>query len=339
MNFHDFWYIVDESKNLCATTVLSRRILDEWVVVFRDETGAAVAMRDRCIHRSAQLSLGTVKKGKLKCPYHGWVYDGEGKVVSIPSLGDNSRKIGNRCAPRFEACERDGYVYVRLNSKNEPDRKPFAMPRYGEAGWKTIRLTNRIANNVTNCAENFVDIPHTAFVHEGIFRSSKSEPLSATVHRTEGNVLVSYKGESKNLGIFDWFLNPKGDAVEHHDNFYMPNITSVSYVIGAKHFIITSQSVPASDDETIVYTDLTYNYGIWNYLAAPIIRRYGQKIIDQDIDILANQMETIKKYGDDFSNSPADVIHVLIESVRNALAEGKDPRELPDKKQTIAFWV
>ena len=70
------------------------RVLDEWLVVFRDEQGRAVAMQDRCIHRNAQLSLGTVKNGCLTCPYHGWVYDGEGHVVAIPSLGPEAKKLG-----------------------------------------------------------------------------------------------------------------------------------------------------------------------------------------------------------------------------------------------------
>jgi hypothetical protein len=89
----------------------------------------------------------------------------------------------------------------------------------------------------------------------------------------------------------------------------------------------------------LVYTDLTYNYGIWNGLARPIIRRQAQTIINQDIEILANQMAVIKKYGARFTNTDADVIHVLIESIRAALERGEDPRHLPDKRVDIEFWV
>ena len=120
----------------------------------------------------------------------------------------------------------------------------------------------------------------------------------------------------------------------------MPNVTSVDYIFGEnRRFIITSQSVPVTDEETLVYTDLTYNYGIWNTFAKPIIRRQAQMIIDQDIAVLGDQMETIRKYGVRFGNTEADVIHVLIESIRNELSKGTDPRLLSEEEREIEFWV
>jgi phenylpropionate dioxygenase-like ring-hydroxylating dioxygenase large terminal subunit len=340
MQLGDFWYVVEESRLLRAGDLLSRRVLGEWLAVYRDAEGRATAVRDRCLHRSAQLSRGQVRGGELTCPYHGWVYGAAGAVVAIPSLGRDSHKIGGRCAKRYATCERDGFVYVRLSDAPAEPLEPFAMPHYGERGWKTLRLQNRFRNNVTNCAENFVDIPHTAYVHKGIFRTERHERLSATVERRNGSVAVTYHGETANLGLFGWFLNPSGREIGHVDNFHMPNITSVEYRLGGrKTFIITSQSVPVEEDETLVYTDLTYNYGFWNHLSGYLVRRYGQKIIDQDIEILNNQMEVIKKYGGDFSNSPADVIHVFIESIREQLQRGEDPRQLPERCQEIEFWV
>ena len=84
------------------------------------------------------------------------------------------------------------------------------MPHCGEAGWHTLRLQNRFRNTVENCVENFIDIPHTAFVHAGIFRSSRAERLQAQVVRRDGSVLVRYANERSNLGSYRWFLNPRG---------------------------------------------------------------------------------------------------------------------------------
>jgi phenylpropionate dioxygenase-like ring-hydroxylating dioxygenase large terminal subunit len=339
MKFTDFWYVVEESENLRPGQVLARKVLGEWIAVFRDENGKAVALRDRCLHRSAQLSRGWVKGGKLTCSYHGWTYDGTGKVCNIPSLGPEQAKLGNRCSPVFSTREQDGFVYVRPTHKPEVEVEPFTMPHYGDPGYKTLRLVNRFENNVTNCAENFVDVPHTAFVHKGIFRSSKDQAIRTVVERKDGTVIVTYHGESSNIGIFARILNPKQTRFEHIDRFYMPNVTSVEYRFALGHFFITSQSVPVTDEETLVYTDLTYNYGALNEVAAPIVRRYGQKIIDQDIEILKNQMDTIRRYPDAFANSPADIIHVFIESIRNEIAAGRDPRALPPREEEISFWV
>lgn len=296
MNFKDFWYVAALSRDLRKDRVVAAEILGEWVAVFRDETGKAVALEDRCLHRSARLSAGKVNEGRLQCAYHGWTYDGAGRVVFVPSEGPESSKSSRRCARTYEVCEVDDYVYVRLAEAADASIQPFRIPFYRSPGWGAIRLVNRFHNNVTNCVENFVDIPHTVFVHPKIFRVSRQERFTAQVRRAGGSVIVQYHSERGNLGVFSWFLNPGGQEIEHTDAFHMPNVTSVDYNFGKnRRFIITSQSVPIKEDEAIVYTDLTYNYGIWNHIAHPIIRWQAQMIINQDIEILGNQMETVRK--------------------------------------------
>ncbi len=338
MTLKDFWYIVAESKDLKRDTVIAARVLGEWLALFRDEAGNAVAIEDRCLHRSAQLSKGCVQQGKLQCGYHGWVYDNKGSVIHVPSLGANSNSPHK--ARTFQICEVDDYIYAKLSEAMDSETQPFRIPFYKAKGWAAIRLKNLFQNIVTNCAENFVDIPHTAFVHPGIFRVTRNEKLTATVQRKDGIVMVIYRGERTNLGIFSRFLNHSGKEISHTDAFYMPNVTSVDYTFNEnRRFIITSQSIPVGEEKTLVYTDLTYNYGIWNQLAKPLIRWQAQTIINQDIVILNNQMETIKRFGAHFSNTPVDVIHIFIESIRDALAKGQDPRQLPEKQVEIEFWV
>lgn len=339
MNLKNFWYIAAESRELKKNEPLARTLMNEWVVLYRDETGKAVALRDRCLHRGSQLSKGTVREGRLICGYHGWQYNGQGQVVKIPSEGPQTQ-TRERCAHRFAVIEQDDYIYVRLGEDKGLDIRPFQMPCYKTKGYANIRLQNHFANNITNCAENFVDIPHTTFVHPNIFRVAKDEKFGAKVQRKDGSVFVRYTNEKKNFGVFSWFLNPSGQEIEHTDEFLMPNVTSVHYKFGGgKHFIITSQSVPIEENKTLVYTDLTYNYGIWNQLAKPIIRLQAQKIIDQDVEILNNQMKTIQKYGMSFQNSKADVIHTFIESIQLEIEQGRDPRKLSPKEVEIEFWV
>lgn len=338
MQWKDFWYIVAESQELRSGQALSRSLFGEWVVLFRESSGRVVAQRDRCLHRSAQLSKGRVQNGHLVCPYHGWTYDAQGQVVHVPSEGpgEPSRR---RCNVAYEAIEKDDYIYVRLNRESKI-AEPFSMPCYRRKGYTTIRLQNLFSNTVINCAENFVDIPHTTFVHPRIFRDPRHEKFGALVEREKGSVKVTYQGERKNFGLFSWFLNPSGQEIQHTDEYHMPNVTTVNYWFGGqKHFIITSQTVPVDDKTSLVYTDLTYNYGVWTWLSRPFVRRQAQMIIDQDIEILENQMKTIEKYGQSFQNSSADVIHTFIESIQTELDEGRDPRELPRKETRIEFWV
>ena len=193
MQFADFWYIVALSEQLRPNMVLKRSLLGEWLAIFRSQDGQPVALRDRCLHRNSRLSTGKVCNGAIQCPYHGWIYDGNGKVIAVPSEGDSFKPSPQRQAKSYATKEQDGYVYVRLAETKNEDFQPFAMPHYGEVGWETVRVINRFANNVTNCVENFIDIPHTVFVHPGVFRTSHQQKLGMTVERLNGSVLVEYR--------------------------------------------------------------------------------------------------------------------------------------------------
>src|SRR6266545_3245645 len=231
MGFENYWYVFAESAELKSNRVFSRCILGETLACFRGADGTPAVLRDRCLHRNAPLSAGRVRNGLLSCPYHGWTYDGGGRVVAVPSMANRGNGL---CSQPFPVIEQDGYVYVRLSREGTTDITPFRMRHFQARGWKNIRLQNRFANNVSNCVENFIDIPHTAFVHNAIFRSSRAERLTATVSRAQGEVHVAYRNERGNLGSFAWFLNPAGREVRHTDSFYSPNVTSVVYEIGAK---------------------------------------------------------------------------------------------------------
>jgi phenylpropionate dioxygenase-like ring-hydroxylating dioxygenase large terminal subunit len=336
----DFWYIACESRSLKRNTVLHQRILDEWIVLFRDETGKAVALRDICLHRQSRLSAGRVRHGCLVCPYHGWTYNGLGQVVHIPSDGPEFLKTPRFQTQGYETQEWDDYVYLRLNESPEKEFPPFRITPYKEKGFHTVRVRNHFHNNVLRCAENFVNIPHTVFVHPGIFRVARYEKLQASVTRIQGKVHTEYRNETSNLGIFSRFLNPSQQEIFHTDTYYFPNITRVEYRMGSnRHFIITSQSIPIQEDETLVYTDLTYNYGLWNRLAAPLIRWHAQTIIHQDRRILKNQMESLKKYGESPKMSQADLLFKMMQTLWESFEQGQNPHDLPEKQLEMEFWI
>ncbi len=219
-----FWYVVADSRELRRGTVLARTVLDRPLAVFRDDGGRPVALEDRCAHRATPLSAGRVDAGRLRCGYHGWQYDGSGHVTEIPSLGPGHAPRG--CAVRsYEVQERDDYVYVRLGdaAAPAPDIEPFALPHRSARGFRHLRLVNRFPAPVLRCVQNFVDIPHTAYVHAGLFRSPRAQRLAARVERRGGSVLVRYLHERANLGLFARFLNRRGTEIEHVDAFHAPN--------------------------------------------------------------------------------------------------------------------
>jgi phenylpropionate dioxygenase-like ring-hydroxylating dioxygenase large terminal subunit len=344
MSEKDFWYIVAESKDLKAKNVLPVTLLTEWIALYRDETGQATAIVDRCFHRNARLSNGEVRSGELVCPYHGWRYGAKGQIMAIPSEGTRFETKANRCAKSFSCVEKEGYIYVRMNSRPADSLKslePFAIPFLSKPGYSHIRLKHVFNANVPNCAENFIDIPHTSFVHPNIFRYQHApQSLLAEMEQENGNVHIRYRKETSNFGFFSKFLNSDGGEIFHEDHYFLPNVTHVEYRIGKKrHFNITSQSVPVAPGETHVYTDLTWDYGIWNFLSRPVVWWVAKKIIEQDVRIMRQQAEVIQKYGETFASTKSDLQHVWIEKIYSELLAGRDPRLLPAKKETVEFWI
>ena len=173
------------------------------------------------MHRSGRLSEGWVEDGSLVCPYHGWKYDSSGQVCRVPSEGAESLLLKEKLKTKIFFCrEEQGYIYVSLG--DPPLSQPFHYPYYKQKNWATVRLKNFFQNNVTNCVENFIDIPHTIFVHDAIFRSDKGHKIEALIKRQNGQVRAYYKDETNNLGSFSWFLNPYGGVIKHTDNFFPP---------------------------------------------------------------------------------------------------------------------
>jgi hypothetical protein len=237
--------------------------------------------------------------------------------------------------------EQEGYLYIRLKEGNTD---PFSLPHVGERGWQRLRLIHRFQNSLVNCAENFIDVPHTAYVHRGVFRSEQREGLEAEVHRKDGQVHIHYEGERANLGLARWFLNPSGGPIGHRDSFYAPNVTQVEYIFGPRrHFFITSQGVPLNGPdeppETLVYTDLVWDYGVWSRLARPLVYLQAKLIIAQDLVALADQGRQIRRWGTEFRHTEADTHHVMVESLMREIEDGRDPKALPEKRIRMRFWV
>lgn len=337
----NFWYIACQAADLKPGAVIGAQILEEWVAVYRDASGNLNAVQDRCLHRNARLSKGFVKNGELVCPYHGWRYGAEGELTGIPSEADTFRPTPKRCLKHFHVVESEGYIYVCLGDASlgmQPE--PYKIPFVGRKGYRRIQLKHTFNADVPNCAENFVDIPHTSYVHSTIFRYQKApQKIIADVELREAAVHIRYLNETSNFGIFSSFLNSSKDVIFHEDHYYAPNITHVEYKFKNKHFNIISQSVPSSDGVTQVYTDLVYDYGIWNLVARPFITWVGKKIIAQDVKIMKEQSEVIKKYGVTFASTRADIQHLWIEQIYECLVAGKDPLALKPQKKQVEFWI
>ncbi len=91
--------------------------------------------------------------------------------------------------------------------------------------------------------------------------------------------------------------------------------------------------------ETMVYTDISYDFGIWTPFAAWIVRRQAQEVLKQDIDILNEQGRNIDKYGERFYTTSADLIHTLTSEIISGMRSGTAPAEISSETKEITFCV
>src|SRR3954468_2103298 len=101
-------------------------------VVVRLRPGAEVsAFPARCPHRLVPLAGGSVAEGRLQCPAHGWRFDGEGRCVDIPSLGQHGSPPPRAdLAMPWAVEERHGWVWLapERTAGRIPTRVPAAEP-------------------------------------------------------------------------------------------------------------------------------------------------------------------------------------------------------------------
>ena len=84
---------------------LARRLLDRPWLILRGADGVAVLLEDRCPHRFAPLSKGTVHGDAVECLYHGLRFDASGACVEIPgqaNIPTQARVRLNRSRARSE---------------------------------------------------------------------------------------------------------------------------------------------------------------------------------------------------------------------------------------------
>lgn len=337
MSLKNHWYIAAESRELRGKP-LAVTIHGEPLALFRDATGAARAVLDRCAHRNMALALGKVKNGCLECPYHGWRYDGEGRCVAIPALGAEAEIPASVKIPGLPVVERDGFIWVHTG-KTPPADKPYRFPHAGDTAWKFFTMKTRFTGSVEACIENFLDCPHTVFVHKGWFRNADPKPLKARVRRHDTGVDVEFHDELMSSGIASALLFTKGNPVRHTDRFLMPNISRVDYDFGPERaYVITSQCTPIDDETTEVYTVIAYRFGILNPLLKIFFKPLCRKIIAQDVDILREHSRQLKKFGgEDYAHVATDLLGLHIRSMRLRHDRGEAPLPTTEKEITIRF--
>ncbi|MBK7857167.1 MAG: aromatic ring-hydroxylating dioxygenase subunit alpha [Archangiaceae bacterium] len=308
----DAWFIA------CASSTLKKKPLaftlqGTPLVLFRDASGKPAALLDRCPHRNAPLSMGRVTPGgELQCAYHGWRFDGAGACRAVPGLvTDADVSLKARAAEAYPAEEQDGYVWVYSTAGDKPPEGPYRFPLLDDAKYTTVKREFSVNGTLHATVENTLDVPHTAFLHGGLFRTPEKKNEVEVVVRRHGTFAeAEYLGEPRPTGLAGRLLAPQGGVVTHFDRFLLPSIAQVEYRLGEKsHLITTSAMTPIDDFHTRVWAVVTYRLPLPNFLVRPFLTPVAERIFRQDAVMLKAQTEVIRHFGAErYTSTELDVL-------------------------------
>jgi 5,5'-dehydrodivanillate O-demethylase len=158
-----YWIPVAASVELRSNPVKSVRLLGESLVLFRDASGRLGLIEEHCPHRRTSLAYGMVDHEGIRCPYHGWKFDGAGKCLEMPAEPADTRLPGRVRAVAYRVEELGGLIFAYLG----PEPAPL-LPRYDLFVWENcLRDIGQalLPCNWLQIMENSVDPHHLEWLH------------------------------------------------------------------------------------------------------------------------------------------------------------------------------
>jgi len=177
MFIRNAWYIAAWADEL-GEKPLARRICNDPVVLFRDQIGRAAALVDRCCHRSAPLSLGSVVAGNIQCGYHGLAFDGRGACVAVPGQSYISEGARVRSYP---VVEKDQFLWIWMGEAAHADASTIVdFPYHNDrARWPNKHDCYRINANYMLMVDNLMDLTHLGYLHAKTVGGNPSAHVNA----------------------------------------------------------------------------------------------------------------------------------------------------------------
>jgi 5,5'-dehydrodivanillate O-demethylase len=234
-----FWHPIYRSADLEPGRPVRVQILAEHFTLYRGESGAAFLLVDRCPHRQTSLVHGWIEGDRIRCFYHGWVFDGAGQCREQPA--EKASFAAKVRVSSYPVEEYLGLVFAYLG-----DGEPPAFPRYPELEEATSDVAvNRhvVPCNYFQRIENDLDETHVHFVHRV---STKSYGLDEIPEIVVNETPYGIRREGKRSG--------ERANISRVGHFLWPNISLIDLPPSPAHDYWTVQvawRVPQSDESMV----------------------------------------------------------------------------------------
>lgn len=305
----DDWHPLARIAGLDSGKPVAARLLGEDLVLWRSAGGDVHAWRDLCVHRGTRLSLGRIVGGdRLECPYHGWTYAADGRCVLMPAHPEQAPPA-KACVTSYRTRVAHGVVWVTLGAG------AGAPPTFGlmEDPRHQVLLAGpyRVHASGPRIVENFLDIGHFPFVHEGILGDRARPEIADYTTRIGPEGVVS-----EGVKVFqpDPYATGRGSTVTYTYRVHRP--LAASFVKHGDHSFGMLLAVTPHD----AVDSSAWMWMAMDYEPASDMIEFQDRIFAQDRPILESQRPELL---------PLDLQAELhLRSDRTAIAYRKWLREL-----------
>ena len=164
----NYWYPAISAHKVPKRKPVQVSMLGEDLVFFRGKDGTPVALQGICPHRGARLAEGHGHwAGTVACPYHGWVFDEEGKNIMILSEGPESKVCGKAGTEAYVYPTRTlkGVVFAWIgDTKPAPIEEDVPPEFFDDGAYVTWNDHVHWPTNWLVALENSMD-SHVAYLH------------------------------------------------------------------------------------------------------------------------------------------------------------------------------
>lgn len=258
-------------------------IAGEHLVVFRDQSDRWHALLDRCPHRGATLSLGSVTDdGALQCRYHGWRFSGGGACVRVPLNELNEKALGRISATAVPTRELAGALWIWTGTETPPETVPEpTLPPSLQGPPRQFGTYSQFwTAHWTRAAENFIDFAHPPYLHRDTIGSwthayaESGATAHVDVHPMDwGFTTLNYFGSRSHGFRLDWYR--PGLSVLHFGGSDEGKLHVFSIPVNATRTrVMTVRKLPAGYDEAT-----------WSARAANV----DHSILDEDRVVVESQ--------------------------------------------------
>src|SRR3546814_8885381 len=161
------WYVAALSSEVERGAMAKRVLVGRPMVVVRSEEGVPALFEDRCPHRFAPLSMGSLCGSSIECGYHGMRFAFDGRCVENPTQPEQA--LPDRVHVRtYPVRERYGFMWFWAGDGDADVGLLPHFPQYESDGYGVGIAYKHVAGSYQLLIDNLLDLSHAPFVHKGL---------------------------------------------------------------------------------------------------------------------------------------------------------------------------